>query len=94
MGPQKFIVSMLQDRSDFSAAACQLATRMQELTDHDWERLQRLRNVKCCPRCVLCDPWPQEENTNVKLCQDPCTVEEYCRSASAWFNIGADGNLR
>ena len=28
-------------RSRLTAAACQLATRMQELIEHDWERLKR-----------------------------------------------------
>ena len=51
-------VYMSQDRPDLSAAACQLAARMQEPTEYDWERLKRLcRHVKGCPRCVLCYPW-------------------------------------
>ena len=66
-----FAVYMSQDRQDLSAAACQLATRMQEPTEYDWERLKRLcRYVKACPRCVLCYPWQHQENTNVKLTTD------------------------
>ena len=64
-------VYMSQNRPDLSAAACQLATRMQEPTEYDWERLKRLcRYVKGCPRCVLCYPWQHEESTNVKLTTD------------------------
>ena len=41
-----------QGRRDFSAAACQLATRMQEPTEYDRETLKRLcRCVTGCPRC-------------------------------------------
>ena len=39
-------VYMSQDRPDFSAAACQLATRMQGPTEYDWERLKRF--VQMC----------------------------------------------
>ena len=64
-------VYMSQDRLDLSAAACQLATRMQEPTEYDWERLKRLcRYVKGCPRCVLCYPWQHQESTTVKLTTD------------------------
>ena len=64
-------VYMSQDRPDLSAAACQLATRMQEPTEYDWERLKRLcRYVKGCPRCVLCYPWQHQESTYVKLATD------------------------
>ena len=70
-------VYMSQDRPDLSAAACELATRMQDPTEYDWERLKRLcRSVKGCPRCVLCYPWQHQESTNVKLTTDSDWVNE------------------
>ena len=38
-------VYMSQDRPDLSAAACQLATRMQEPTEYDWERLEAIVQI-------------------------------------------------
>ena len=96
-------VYMSQDRPNPSAAACQLAWRMQEPTEYGMQRLKRLcRYVKGCPRCVLCCKRQHDESTNVKLTTDADwaneararnrTAEDVCKSATIWFNFGADGN--
>ena len=48
-------VCISQGPPDLSAAACQLATKMQKPTEHDWERLHRVqvRERLLAVRCLL-----------------------------------------
>ena len=81
-------------RPDLSAAACQLATRMHEPTDFDWNRLNHLfRCVKCCPRCVLCYLWHHEESSDVKVTNMQSTRPHVSRGSGS-LNHVENNNLR
>ena len=65
------------------------ATRMQEPTEYDWERLKRLfRYFKGCLRCVLCNLGLHEERTNAKLTTDFDQANEARTRKSQHLQVG------
>ena len=64
-------VYIAQDRPDVSAAACNLASGMQEPNERDWEKLKRAcRYLKGAPRCVNMFRWQDESESGLKLPTD------------------------